>query len=106
MVAHRDWYSRGYLPHCDQPGKIQSVTIRLSDAMPVARRAEWEELLKGKDGGRAPEAEQRRKIEAYLDAGYGACHLQNPVVAAMVEESMLLPGRGSVIFARRCFRCG
>ena len=85
---HREWYSRGYFPHCDQPDKIQSVTIRLYDSMPAERRAEWRDLLARDFGDAKADAVKRKKIEAYLDAGYGACHLKEPEVASMVEESL------------------
>ncbi len=32
--APRGWYSRGYLPHMDVPGLVQSVTFRLADSLP------------------------------------------------------------------------
>ena len=31
---HLGWHSRGYLPHWDHPGMMQSVSLRLHDAMP------------------------------------------------------------------------
>ena len=39
------WHERGYLPHCDFPGLVQLVTVRLVDSMPASRRGEWEHLL-------------------------------------------------------------
>jgi len=27
-APHRGWYSRGYLPHWDHPGMIQSLNFR------------------------------------------------------------------------------
>jgi putative transposase len=102
---HRQWNSRGYLPHCDQPRKIQSVTIRLHDSMPVELRRQWEELLKREPQNQPPrdpgrparfplktpteDAAQRRAIEAWLDAGHGSCALRDPAVAAIVEDSLL-----------------
>jgi REP element-mobilizing transposase RayT len=80
----KGWYTRGYLPHYDKPGTIQMVTYRLGDAMPASRRHEWEALLALED-----EREKRTKIEAYLDQGYGACHLRDPRIAALVEENLL-----------------
>lgn len=35
-AAHRGWYSRGYLPHCDFPGLLQAITYRLADSLPAA----------------------------------------------------------------------
>jgi REP element-mobilizing transposase RayT len=85
---HLEWHSRGYLPHCDIPGRIQSLTIRLFDSMPAERREEWEEMMRhGVDDDW--DREQRAKIEAYLDAGYGECHLKKPEIADMVEGALL-----------------
>ena len=83
-IGSKGWYTRGYLPHYDKPGTLQMLTFRLTDAMPVARRHEWEALLKIED-----EREQRTKLEAYLDLGYGECVLKNPRAAGAVEEVLL-----------------
>ena len=60
------------------------ITYRLADAMPANRRHEWKTLL-------AIEYERERgiKIESYLDAGHGECHLRQPEIAALVEDSLL-----------------
>jgi hypothetical protein len=31
----------------------------------------------------------QRRIDVYLDQGYGSCYLKDPTIAAMVEESLL-----------------
>jgi putative DNA methylase len=80
----RGWHSRGYLPHFDAPGLRQMITYRLADAMPVSRRHEWLELLSIEG-----EREQRIKIETYLDAGHGECHLRQPKIVALVQENLL-----------------
>ncbi len=83
-AGSKGWYTRGYLPHCDKPGLIQMITYRLADAMPAAHRREWEALLAIED-----EQQRRTKIEAYLDKGYGKCHLRDRRVAALIEENLL-----------------
>ncbi len=83
-LGSKGWYTRGYLPHYDKPGTLQMVTFRLADAMPAARRHEWEALLKIED-----DREQRTKLEAYLDLGHGECVLKNPRAADAVEEALL-----------------
>jgi putative transposase len=83
-LGFRGWHSRGYLPHFDAPGIRQMITYRLHDAMPASRRHEWEALLALDD-----EREKWIKIEAYLDAGYGECHLRRPEIAALVQENLL-----------------
>jgi len=78
------WHERGYLPHCDKPGLIQLVTIRLIDSLPHARHGEWKHLLRIEDI-----RERRMKLEAWLDRGLGRCKLRDACVAGMVEEIML-----------------
>ena len=78
------WRSRGYLPHFDAPGVVQFITYRLHDAMPAARRREWEALFKIED-----ERQRRTELEAYLDVGHGECHLRDPRVASLVQENLL-----------------
>jgi REP element-mobilizing transposase RayT len=87
---HRGWYSRGYLPHFDQPQLIQFVTFRLADSLPkeVAQAIEHE-LRKKKTPKSTWEAERRERLEAYLDAGHGACHLRVPRIAELVQNALL-----------------
>ena len=80
----RGWHERGYLPHYDAPGAIQMLTFRLNDAMPAARRSEWEALRAIEN-----ERERRTQLEAYLDRGYGACHLGRPQIGELVEQALL-----------------
>jgi REP element-mobilizing transposase RayT len=83
-LGFRGCRSRGYLPHFDAPGVRQMITYRLADAMPSSRRHEWEALLTIED-----EREKRIKIESYLDAGHGECHLRQPEIASLVQENLL-----------------
>jgi REP element-mobilizing transposase RayT len=82
-AGFRGWHQRGYLPHRDAPGLVQFVTFRLADAFPSALRSEWEALLKVEE-----ERSRLRKLEDYLDAGRGECHLRQPALAALVEEGV------------------
>jgi hypothetical protein len=60
------WYSRGYLPHFDIPGKTQTMTFRLFDSMPQEVLELWrQELLSWPK--REYDLERRRRIDAYLD---------------------------------------
>jgi putative DNA methylase len=81
---HHGWYSRGYLPHWDHPGMIQSVNFRLGDSMPAGVIEKWKTELVLQPEGQHP-VELRRRIEKYLDAGHGACWLRQPDVASLVE---------------------
>jgi REP element-mobilizing transposase RayT len=78
------WHERGYLPHCEKPGLVQLVTLRLVDSLPASRRGEWEHLLKLEDV-----RERRKELESYLDRGVGQCWLRDSRIAAQVEESLL-----------------
>ncbi len=78
------WHERGYLPHCDFPDLVQFVTFRLGDSMPASRRDEWEHLLKIEDV-----RDRRTKLEDYLDSGVGECHLCDPRIAKLTEETLL-----------------
>lgn len=85
----RGWHSRGYLPHFDG-GEVatQSVTFRLADSVPAEVTEKWLDELAG-----APrperERELRRRLEKYLDAGYGACYLRDARIGAIVESALL-----------------
>lgn len=83
-LGFRGWYSRGYLPHFDAPGTRQMINYRLHDAMPASRRHEWETLLAIED-----DRERIIKLESYLDAGHGECHLRRPEIAGLVQENLL-----------------
>lgn len=82
------WRSRGYLPHVDQPGLLQSITFRLADTLPrrLLRKLEDElrHLPKEKQA-----AERRKKIETHLDAGTGCCALRHPVMAKTMRDTLL-----------------
>jgi len=77
------WHEDGYLPHRDEPGLLQFVTFRLTDAFPAQLRSEWEALLHIQD-----DRKRRLQLEAYLDKGRGECHLRRPEVGQLVEDSL------------------
>ena len=79
----KGWYASKHLPHFDSPGARQFITYRLADAMPAARRREWETFLALTD-----DLEKQRKLEAYLDQGYGQCHLRDPRLADLVVKNL------------------
>jgi putative DNA methylase len=82
------WHSRGYLPHCNHPGLVQSVTFRLADSLPAAVLQSWEAEL-----AVLPEQERTterwRRIEDWLDASHGACWLRHPRIAELMENALL-----------------
>ena len=88
---HKAWHSRGYLPHLDQPGTIQSLTFRLSDSVPADIISLWkrELALTGDEASDDPRcAELRKRIEHYSDQGHGACWLRDERIASRVEEAL------------------
>ena len=76
---HRGWYVPRRLPHFDSPVIAQAVTFRLRDALP-----------RGVAAARAGEGDEayRRRIEAALDGGAGACLLRRPELAAIVAAAL------------------
>lgn len=87
-AAPRAWYSRGYLPHRDEPHLLQSITYRLADSLPQEKlRLLEDELLSLPEDAR--ESARRQKIEYWLDAGMGCCALRHPEVARYVQNSFL-----------------
>jgi len=83
-----EWYSRGYLPHRDAAHLIQSVTYRLADSLPQEKLKLLDDELALLAGDQR-EREQRKRIEAWLDAGMGCCALRHPEVARYIQESFL-----------------
>src|SRR5450756_1887689 len=79
----KGWYVSKSLPHRDAPGTRQFITCRLADAMPATRRHEWEAFLELED-----DQEKQRRIELYLDHGYGECHLRDPRIATLVQDNL------------------
>jgi REP element-mobilizing transposase RayT len=82
------WYSRGYLPHFDAEGKTQTVTFRLFDSMPLEILHRWEEEISSLPK-KEHDLERRKRIDAYLDRGYGSCYLRDDRIAKIVQNSLL-----------------
>ena len=83
LDGFKGWHERGYLPHRDEPGLTQFVTLQLVDAFPAALRSEWAALLAVED-----RRERRRKLESYLDRSRGGCHLHRPALATLVQDAL------------------
>ena len=84
----RSWYSRGYLPHRDEPHFLQSITYRLADSLPLEKLRELEDELRTLPEDHRDSA-KRQKIERWLDAGMGCCALRHPEVARYVQNAFL-----------------
>jgi hypothetical protein len=82
VQGFRGWHERGYLPHRDEPGLTQFVTLHLADSVPAALRSEWKALLNIEN-----DRERRTQLENYLDRGRGECHLRRSYIAKLVEDA-------------------
>lgn len=78
---HRAWHSRGYLPHFDNGAVVQAITFRLADSLPSAI---YGRLI----AETADEADRRRKLDAMIDEGRGACILRNDAYAIVVRTAL------------------
>ncbi len=86
------WHSRGYLPHFDQPGLLQSLTFRLHDAVPADLVTQWQRELNWLEGLPATdprEVEIRDRLAKYEDSGHGACWFRDERIAALVQSALL-----------------
>jgi len=88
MNEPRGWYSRGYLPHFDGGEIPQFLTFRLADSIPQVLLHQWQDELSLLEKAKA-ELERRKRIEAYLDKGYGEAWLRDPKLASMVQNALL-----------------
>jgi REP element-mobilizing transposase RayT len=91
---HRDelkeagWHGRGYLPHFDGAALPQFISYHLADSIPAKAIKRWKEELKHLEYEQERILLQRR-IEKYLDQGYGESLLKDAQVASMVQDSLL-----------------
>jgi len=83
LIPHKGWYSRGYLPHCDEAGRLQSITFRLCDSLPSQLVQLWSQAPQ-----LLPDA-ARARYQRALDEGHGACLLGQPAVATLVQDTLL-----------------
>ena len=87
IPAHHGWHERGYLPHCDVPHVIQSITYRLADSLPKEALARMEAEVQSGSLEEECSLILRRRIDAWLDGGHGACLLRQPDVARMIIDN-------------------
>ena len=82
------WHSRGYLPHFESAEATQHVAFHLADSLPKTVLLRLEAELKTFPGEKR-DAERRKRIDAWIDAGHGSCILRNPAIAGMAQQSLL-----------------
>ncbi len=88
----------GTLPHWRQKGKTYFVTFRTADSIPQEKLRLWEEEKKAwlaahpepHDAETKNEFYDRfpRRLQQWLDAGYGACLLARPELKQIVEDAL------------------
>ena len=92
---------RGKLPHLKKEGAIYFVTFRLADSLPASEIARLKQeraaILEQAHATKSPLSWHEEesllawycdKVEALLDAGRGACCLNQPEVAALVAGAL------------------
>jgi len=82
----KEWYGRGRLPHYDDCWSMQFLTMRLADSVPMKVIERWQRELEGL--GEKGKIKMQKRIESYLDRGYGDCHLGKRGIAEMVRDSL------------------
>ncbi|MBU1208886.1 MAG: DUF1156 domain-containing protein [Proteobacteria bacterium] len=88
---HKEWHSRGYLPHFDHPRLVQSISFRLHDSVPSKVISVWREELELGDDVASDDprmAELRERVARYEDAGHGACYLRDERIAELVQNAL------------------
>ncbi len=81
------WHSRGYLPHLDAVGVVQSITFRLADSLPRAKLEQLRQTVQTLPAS-LRDATLRRAIDRWLHAGAGCCALRHPELAALMQETL------------------
>ena len=92
-LVHTVRYRQRRLPHWEVREASYFITVRCADSLP-AQRIQYLRDLQGELSRCIPSAPQlidlQRKIfrtlEKYLDEGFGACLLRQPMIAAIVAE--------------------
>jgi REP element-mobilizing transposase RayT len=93
-AVHKGIHKRGYLPHWDFADSVQAITFRLADSLPMEVVKRWKrelnEMLPSTDQeeSQKAQAELRRRIADYEDAGHGECLLAIPDHAFIVQNQL------------------
>ena len=88
QLREAGWHSRGYLPHFDGRALPQFITIHLTGSIPAKVIRSWRAEFKSLKYEQERILLQRR-IERYLDQGYGQAFLKVPDVAKMIHDSLV-----------------
>src|SRR5712671_4124269 len=88
QLKEAGWHSRGYLPHFDGRAIPQFITLRLYDAVPSDVLEKWMRELNVLSST-TDQITLQKRIETYLDHGYGNTFMKNPCIAEMVQNDLL-----------------
>jgi REP element-mobilizing transposase RayT len=90
-----------YLPHWSREAGTYAVTFHLADSVPSSVQKSWrferENIVKTARQMNRPLSSHERKllarlvsekIDHYLNAGHGACHMKNPGIAKLVSKTL------------------
>src|SRR5687768_8479411 len=85
QIANRGLYRRR-LPHFSDSSLPQFITFRLYDSVPEKLLKKWQDLIDVTD----PQTSvlYRKKVERFLDRGYGECFLKRKEVAVKMRDSL------------------
>jgi len=83
-----EWFSRGYVPHREGRDLIQHVTLHLADSLATDARERIERSLSVLPANDR-DAERRRRLQDWLDAGHGCCVLGRPEIANLTQAALL-----------------
>lgn len=82
------WHTRGYLPHFDSPDHIQHVTVHLADSLPKSAIERVDQMVEAMPD-RERRIERRKPLHHWIDAGHGACYLEDAECAKVVQDAFL-----------------
>ncbi|WP_295432840.1 DNA methyltransferase, partial [uncultured Thiodictyon sp.] len=84
-----------HLPHWTCNGAVYHIVFRLADAIPQSKLDQWAEPLSREEAGQQTDQAQQearyrrtKEIDTWLDSGYGASHLRQPVIAEIVANAL------------------
>lgn len=84
----RGWHTRGYLLHFDSPDHIQHVTVHLVDSLPKSAIERVDQMIEAMPDCEGI-VERRKRLHDWIDAGHGACYLEDAKCAKVVQEAFL-----------------
>ena len=82
------WHSRGYLPHFDGRELPQFITCRLYDSLPNGVLQKWIRELDLAHSS-PDQITLQKRVQKYLDQGYGEAFLRNSRIAQLIEDDLL-----------------